>query len=444
MAAASRPAPVDSSGNPTRRPPRTPAARGYAGALPIVPVRARGLTVEGADGRRYLDCLSGDGTLVLGHNHPVVLAAIRDALASDAPLNAPESATPVKEAFLSELLRTLPSDLADGARVRFCAPSGAQATQTALELVRSAPGRTPVALCFYGGADPADAQLGTSAALFVDPLRGGSDCGGDPDNSSAVLAPNFWMRDLRYLAAARSIPLIADETRTGVARTGAFWAVDHSGITPDVMVLSRAVAAGLPLSVVVHRDSLDTEQPGTPAAPFRGNQLALAAGAATLAHVRTHGLATRAAALGARMLSQLDSLRAEFSCIRRVRGQGLMIDVEVLPPEADTTPEPSETFAAPAAPATRLTSTPFHHSHQSLRARPGAEGDPGLAVAVQRACLERGLIVGLDGPRADVLRLLPPLTVTDEQAAAVLDRFADAVASVSHAPAAPDARSPFS
>ena len=87
---------------------RESAARTYARSLPIVPVRARGLTIEGADGRRYLDCLSGAGTLALGHNHPVVLEAIRKVLDSGAPLHVLDLATPVKDAFTTELFRTLP------------------------------------------------------------------------------------------------------------------------------------------------------------------------------------------------------------------------------------------------------------------------------------------------------------------------------------------------
>lgn len=96
-----------------------------------------------------------------------------------------------------------------------------------------------------------------------------------------IPAPDDWMRRMREITAARSIPLIADEVQTGVGRTGAFWAVEHSGITPDVMVLSKAIGGSLPLAVVVYRDDLDVWQPGAHAGTFRGNQLAMAAGTAT-------------------------------------------------------------------------------------------------------------------------------------------------------------------
>src|SRR5882757_1637658 len=132
-----------------RQSARELAPRTYARALPIVPVRARGLTIEGADGRRYLDCLSGAGTLALGHNHPVVLEAIRKVLDSGAPLHVLGLATPVKDAFTTELFRTLPSAFAERARVQFCGPAGTDAVEAAFKLVRAATGRTGL-LAFTG------------------------------------------------------------------------------------------------------------------------------------------------------------------------------------------------------------------------------------------------------------------------------------------------------
>nr|WP_237530848.1 diaminobutyrate--2-oxoglutarate transaminase family protein [Streptomyces sp. SID3212] len=414
---------------------RESAARTYARSLPIVPVRARGLTIEGADGRRYLDCLSGAGTLALGHNHPVVLEAIRKVLDSGAPLHVLDLATPVKDAFTTELFATLPARFARHARVQFCGPAGTDAVEAALKLVRTATGRagllsftgayhgmTAGALAASGGApdvrvtrlpypydyrcpfgiggergaelaarwtenllDDPKGGVAAPAAMILEPVQG---------EGGVIPAPDAWLRRMREITAARSIPLIADEVQTGVGRTGTFWAVEHSGITPDVMVLSKAIGGSLPLAVIVYHEDLDCWPPGAHAGTFRGNQLAMAAGAATLAYVRENRLAERAALLGARMLGQLQGLAANHPCIGDVRGRGLMIGVELVSPEAD----------APAPP------------------------DPVLARAVQQECLRRGLIVELGGRQSAVVRLLPPLTLTDEQAAAVLDRFADALA----------------
>ncbi|MEV8454815.1 diaminobutyrate--2-oxoglutarate transaminase family protein [Streptomyces sp. NPDC052095] len=423
---------------------RESAARTYARSLPIVPVRARGLTIEGADGRRYLDCLSGAGTLALGHNHPVVLEAIKKVIDSGAPLHVLDLATPVKDAFTTELFATLPRRLAENARIQFCGPAGTDAVEAAFKLVRGATGRnglfaftgayhgmTAGALAASGGAEDIavtrlpfprdyrcpfgvggergaeiaarwtenlldDPKSGTPlpAGMILEPVQG--EGGVNP-------APDGWMRRMREITEARSVPLIADEVQTGVGRTGAFWAVEHSGIVPDVMVLSKAIGGSLPLAVIVYRAELDTWEPGAHAGTFRGNQLAMAAGTATLAYVRENRLAERAAALGARMLARLRALAADHPTLGDVRGRGLMIGIELVDPEADGDgPEP------PPAPA--------------------------LAAAVQQECLRRGLIVELGGRHSTVVRLLPPLTLTDEQATAVVDRLADALAAAERLP----------
>lgn len=469
-----------------RQSARESAARTYARALPIVPVRARGLTIEGADGSRYLDCLSGAGTLALGHNHPVVLEAIRKVLDSGAPLHVLDLATPVKDAFTTELFRMLPRGLAEHARIQFCGPAGTDAVEAALKLVRTATGRdgmlaftgayhgmTAGALAVSGGArdvrvarlpypqdyrcpfglggargaelsarwtesllDDTKSGVPAPAGMILEPVQG---------EGGVFPAPDAWLRRMREITAARGIPLIADEVQTGVGRTGAFWAVEHSGVVPDVMVLSKAIGGSLPLAVVVYRDDLDVWPPGAHAGTFRGNQLAMAAGAATLAYVRENGLAQRAATLGARMLAELRSLAAEHPCIGEVRGRGLMIGVELVNPAGEESgpgesgpvtsvvdapgPDVSVLDApgpdSPVLRAAGLDTSVLGDLAATARPHPPA---PQLAAAVQRECLRRGLIVELGGRHSSVVRLLPPLTITDEQAAAVLDRLADALA----------------
>ncbi|MFJ6529549.1 diaminobutyrate--2-oxoglutarate transaminase family protein [Streptomyces longwoodensis] len=476
-----------------RQAARESSARTYARALPLVPVRARGMTIEGADGRRYLDCLSGAGALALGHNHPVVLEAVRAVLDSGAPLHALDLATPVKDAFVTELFHTLPPGLADHARVQFCGPAGTDAVEAALKLVRTATGRTGVLAftgayhgmtaaaqdasghatdvrvtrlpypydyrCPFGIGGEAGAELAarwteyllddprsgvpTPAGMILEPVQG---------EGGVIPAPDAWLRRMRQITADHSIPLIADEIQTGVGRTGTFWAVEHSGVTPDVMVLSKAIGGSLPLAVVVYRDDLDVWEPGTHAGTFRGNQLAMAAGTATLAYVRRHRLADHAASLGTRMLTQLRTLADRFPCIGDVRGRGLMIGLEVVDPEREDadrrsrgceglhgerrSPERLGEGSDPVQPqasrdeadVSANRSTTHAPAPRAPRApRPAA---PGLAAAIRRECLRRGLIVELGGRHASVVRLLPPLTITDEQATAVLDRLADAVEAV--------------
>lgn len=429
-----------------RQAQRESAARTYARALPVVPVRARGMTVEGADGRRYLDCLSGAGTLALGHNHPVVLEAIRGVLDSGAPLHVLDLATPVKDAFTTALFETLPPQLAEHGRIQFCGPAGTDAVEAAIKLARTATGRagllafsgayhgmTAAALAATGDTAVRAALPGADAHVtrlpypydYRCPFGVGGDRGAelsarwtahvldDPKGGvqppaamlleavqgegGVVPAPDGWLRRMRQITAERDIPLIVDEVQTGVGRTGTFWAVERSGIVPDVMVLSKAIGGSLPLAVIVYREELDGWLPGAHAGTFRGNQLAMAAGAATLSFVRRHALHERAETVGARILGRLRGLAAHHACIGDVRGRGLMIGVEIV----DTGAEPDDHGALPAA--------------------------PHLARHIQRAALDRGLIVELGGRHGSVVRLLPPLTITDEQAEAVLDRLAGAI-----------------
>ncbi|MEV8463541.1 MULTISPECIES: aminotransferase class III-fold pyridoxal phosphate-dependent enzyme [Streptomyces] len=472
-------------GIPRRQPVREPAARTYARSLPVVPVRARGLTIEGADGRRYLDCLSGAGTLPLGHNHPVVLEAVRKVLDSGAPLHVLGVATPVEDAFVAELVRTLPPGLARHARVEFCGPAARDAVDAALRLVRAASGR-PGILAFTGAhhgaaADPVGSASGAGTlrlpypqdyrcpfgiggpqgaelaarwaeSLLDDPLSGlprpaGMIVEAVQGEGGVLPAPDAWLRRMRRITAERSLPLIADEIHTGVGRTGAFWAVQHSGVTPDVMVLSDAIGGSLPLSAIVYRDDLATARPGDRAPGPRGNQLAMAAGAATLSYVRENRLPERAADLGTRMLSRLRALADAFPCVGEVRGRGLMIGVELVREEGAgagasggavvsgggvTSEDAALAFGGGVASADAALVPCGGVVPGDAALAPGSgpvprPAAPELAAAVQRECLRRGLIVGLGGRHASVVRLLPPLTITDEQATAVLDRLADAV-----------------
>lgn len=427
---------------------RESSARTYARSFPIVPARAEGMTVEGTDGRRYLDCLSGAGTLALGHNHPVVLEAVRRTLDSGAPLHVLDLATPEKDDFTDALFATLPPAFADRARIHFCGPAGTDAVEAALKLTQTATGRRGL-LAFTGAYHgmTAGALAATGSVAVKEPVFAGSSAevtrlpypytyrcpfgvGGergaelsatyterlldDPSGGvvrpaamileavqgegGAVPAPDGWLREMRRITSEREIPLIVDEVQTGVGRTGAFWAVEHSGIVPDVMVMSKAIGGSLPLAVIVYDEEYDGWLPGAHTGTFRGNTLAMAAGAATLRYVAREGLAERAAIVGARMTARLEGLRSRLPVIGDVRGRGLMIGVELVDPEGPV---------------------------DSCGAHPYA---PELAERVRSGCLDRGLIVELGGRFGATVRLLPPLVITDEQAEAVLDRLTDAIA----------------
>ncbi|MEV7009505.1 diaminobutyrate--2-oxoglutarate transaminase [Streptosporangium sp. NPDC051022] len=428
---------------------RESSARTYARSFPIVPAYAHGMTIEGVDGRRYLDCLSGAGTLALGHNHPVVTEAIRRTVDSGAPLHVLDLATPQKDDFTDALFATLPRAVADHGRVHFCGPAGTDAVEAALKLTQTATGRhgvlaftgayhgmttgalavtgsvavkTPVAgiatdvtrlpypysyRCPFevGGARGAELSATYVERLLDDPSGGvvppaAMILEAVQGEGGVVPAPDSWLRRMRRITAERGIPLIVDEIQTGGGRTGAMWAVEHSGIVPDVMVMSKAIGGSLPLAVLVYHKDYDGWLPGAHTGTFRGNTLAMAAGAATLRHITREGLAGRASAIGALMMARLTALCAELPVIGDVRGRGLMIGVELVDPEG----VPDARGTLPAAPR--------------------------LAAEVRTACLDRGLIVELGGRHDSTVRLLPPLIITDEQVETVLDRLADAIATV--------------
>jgi len=419
---------------------RESGARSYARHLPVVPVRAEGMTVYGADGRRYLDCLSGAGSLALGHNHPVAVAAIRRVLDDGAPMHVLDLATPIKDEFTETLLSLLPAGLAQDAKLHFCGPTGADAVEAAIKLARIATGRAglvaftgayhgmtagalaatgnvavraPAAVpdagvtrlpfpqdyrCPYGvgGAageriaveharrlfDDPGSGMSPPAAMLVEPVQG---------EGGVLPAPDGWLRALRTLAAEHGMPLIADEVQTGLGRTGELWGVDHAEVVPDMMVLSKAIGGGLPLAVLVYRGAYDVWEEGAHTGTFRGHQLAMAAGTATMRFIAEHSLAERARKLGDRLAAEFTEAMDVQSAIGDVRGRGLMLGLDLVDPDA---------------------------AADALGARPPA---PGLARAVRAAALERGLIVELGGRHGAVLRLLPPLTMTEAEAEQVRD-----------------------
>jgi diaminobutyrate-2-oxoglutarate transaminase len=420
-------------------------ARTYARRFQLAIRRAEGLYVTDMDGRVFMDCLCGAGTLALGHNHPVVIAAIRRHLDEGYPLHTLDLTTPVKDEFVHELLGTLPPEFGAEARIQFCSPSGADAVEAALKLVKTATrreaiisfsggwhGQTHGALALMGEQGPKVPGLMPNVHFQPYPYqyrcpmgeRPCADCrcadyteiqladsdGGVPHPAGIILevvqgeggaipSPAGWLRQIRQLATRRGIPLILDEVQTGWGRTGTLYAFEHAGVMPDVLVLSKAIGGGLPLAVIVYRRELDVWQPGAHTGTFRGNQLAMAAGLATLRFIREQGLCARAAEMGELLMSRLRDLRSCHHFVGDVRGRGLMIGVEIVDPDA------GDRFGRP-------------------------RGDGELARRIQAECFRRGLIVELGGRRTAVMRLLPPLTVTAGQVEAICDVIGAAFAAV--------------
>lgn len=363
---------------------------------------------------------------------------------------------------MRDLLDFLPARLAARARVQFCGPAGTDAIEAALKLVKTATGRADV-LAFQGAyhgmtqgalqlmgntrpkqslrsplagvqflpypydyrcpfglhgdagvkaglryiesvlTDP-EGGVATPAAMILEPVQG---------EGGVIPAPANWLAGVRDLTRRAGVPLIADEIQSGFCRTGKRFAFEHAGIEPDVVVLSKAIGGGLPLSLVVYDQDLDQWTSGTHAGTFRGNQLAMAAGSVTLKVLREEALADHAAEMGARLAGHLRALQRDLPQIGDVRGRGLMQGVELIDPAQDDG----------RAPATAL------------------------AGQVQAECLRRGLIVELGGRHGCVVRFLPPLIITAAQIDHVCEIFAaalrHAVDTASLARSTPDARAPL-
>ncbi|ARP81327.1 diaminobutyrate--2-oxoglutarate transaminase [Bordetella genomosp. 8] len=456
-------------------------ARSYPRRLPLALRRAKGIYVEDVEGRVFIDCLAGAGALALGHNHPAVLEAIGQALRDDAPMLTLDLTTPVKDRFMRDLFDTLPPAFARDARVQFCGPAGTDAVEAALKLVKSATGRADVlafqgayhgmtqgALQLMGNLQPKRSLNTPLAGVQFLPypydyrcpfgLRGEAGVraglnyigsvlndpeGGVPRPAGMILeavqgeggvipAPASWLQGVRALTAAADVPLIADEIQSGFGRTGKTFAFEHADIVPDAIVLSKAIGGGLPLAVVVYRKELDLWSGGTHAGTFRGNQLAMAAGSATMRVLRAEPLAEHAGAMGLRLLGLLRQLQRDVPQIGDVRGCGLMVGVELVRPDADARGPradvavgPVDTVDAADAAASGLGAT--------LRAAPPAH--PTLAGAVQAECLRRGLIVELGGRHGSVVRFLPPLIISEAQIDRVFDIFSLSVRAALSAPA---------
>ncbi|WP_076430209.1 diaminobutyrate--2-oxoglutarate transaminase [Haladaptatus litoreus] len=421
-------------------------ARTYPRHLPITIERASGVEVEDVDGNVYYDCLAGAGTLALGHNHPVVVQAIEDVLDAERPLHTLDITTPTKERFVDTLFDSLPDEFSDSARVQFCSPAGTDAIEAALKLVKTATGNrsmlafqggyhgmTHGALGLMGNTAPKESVPGTMPDVHHLPYPSDYRCpfgiGGesghetasryvehvlsDPESGivspagmvlelvqgegGAIPAPDDWTREIRRMTRERDIPLVVDEIQTGLGRTGELYAFEHADIVPDVITLSKAVGGGLPLSVVVYKEELDVWEPGAHAGTFRGDQLAMAAGQATIQHVLENDLDSHAERMGDRLRGHLEDAQATFDCIGDVRGRGLMLGAEIV----DTAAETDD-----------LGHYPTHSD---------------LASEIRAECFDRGLIVELGGRDSSTVRFLPPLIVTKDDVDAIAERFYDAV-----------------
>ena len=352
----------------------------------LVIVRGQGATLWDAEGRSYIDCVGGQGAANLGHAHPAVVAAIREQ--AETLISCPEIFyNDQRAAYLEELTAALPTGLE---RVFLC-NSGAEAVEGALKAalilsgrrgvvatVRGFHGRTLGALSAtwepkyrepfmpliegfqhvpYDKIEPLDAAVtDQTAAVMIELVQG---------EGGVRPASQAYVQQVAQLCRDRGALLIIDEVQTGFGRTGALFACQRYGITPDILVLAKSIAGGVPMGAVAMRGELGPLPPASHGSTFGGNPLACAAARAALQALQNEKLPEQAAEKGAYLIEKLNALK--LAKVREVRGLGLLIGLEL-----------------------------------KERVQP-------FLVAL----MERGVLALPAGP--NVLRLLPPLVITYDQ-----------------------------
>ncbi len=423
-----------------RQAARESNARSYPRNLPIAIHRGLGSYVEDLDGNVFIDFLMSAGVLALGHSHPEVVEAVQEQV----PLliTALDFPTEPKDEFTTVQLSLLPEGMRDRMKIQFCGPAGENAVDAALKLCKTATGRGDVVTFhggFHGSTHSAMALTGlvsqkravtnTVPGVHFFPYPAGRHCalGGDPETTGArcleyferalkdplggiplpaavilevvqgeggaVAAPTDFVQGVRRVTHELGIPLIVDEVQCGWGRTGTWWAFEHHGIEPDVIVASKAIGGiGLPSAIILYDETLDVWPPGAHTGTFRGNQLAFVAGSAAARIIQRDGILENVREQGAYALAALQELQREHELVLEARGLGLMLGLEVQDP---------------------------------------AGGNPGpIARAIQRAAVERGLIIELGGRHDAVLRILPPLNVTRTTLDQALGILAESIAQV--------------
>lgn len=393
--------------------------RGVSTMLPFFASRAQGAEMWDAEGKRYIDFAGGIAVLNTGHNHPAIKAAVQAQI----------------ENFTHTCFQVMPyeSYIALAEEINAIAPidgdcqtlfvtTGAEAVENAVKLARIKTGRSGIIACSHGfhgrtnltmaltgKVNPYKAGFGpftpgifhmpypneyhgvsveealhgletlfkcdvdpySVAAIIVEPVQG---------EGGFVVAPAEWLQAIRDICDKYGILMIVDEIQTGFARTGKMFAIEHSGVKPDLMTMAKSLAGGYPLSGVVgKKEIMDASQVGGLGGTYGGSPLGCTAGLAVLKVIKEEKLVERAQEIGTLMTDRLKAMqsRNSLSCIGDVRGLGAMIAMELVKDRDSKTP------------------------------------DAELTKALVTKCSEKGLVILSCGSYGNVIRFLVPLVASD-------------------------------
>lgn len=399
--------------------------RGYCRSWPVVFDRAQGSYLYAETGDAYLDFFAGAGALNYGHNHPKLKRALIDYLADDRVTHSLDMYSVAKREFLQRFRDVILEPRGLDYKVQFPGPTGTNAVEAALKLARKITGRTSIVSftnAFHGmtlgslsvtgnsmkrgGAGvplahstpmPYDQYLDgqTPDFLWFERLLGDSGSGLDAPAAVIVetvqgegginVASAEWLRGLADVCKRNDILLIVDDVQMGCGRTGPFFSFEQAGIEPDMVCLSKSIGGyGLPLALTLFKRELDVWDPGEHNGTFRGNSPAFVTATTALDFWADDALEASTRAKGdhiARALGEMVERHPDAGI--SVRGRGLAWGI--------------------------------------------AFSDPSLAEKVSDLCFESGLLAETAGPDDEVLKLLPPLTITDEELEKGLDIIAEAV-----------------
>ncbi|MGG1574293.1 aspartate aminotransferase family protein [Fictibacillus sp. NRS-1165] len=390
--------------------------------LPVV--KEEGCYYYGLDGKTYLDFTSGIATANTGHRHPKVVEAIKKA--ADELMHGP-SGVIMYESIL-KLAKELRTVLPAGLDCFFFANSGTEAIEGAIKLAKHVT-RRPYVISFTGcfhGRSMGALSVTTSKAKYRKYLQPngltyqvpyasteGCPKGMDPGRYAAdklekdltslfkhqvtpeevacmivepvlgeggyIVPPAAWLKKMREICSLHGILLIFDEVQTGFGRTGEWFAAQTFGVTPDIMAIAKGIASGLPLSATVASKELMKQWPlGSHGTTFGGNPIACSAGLATLEVLKEEKLVENSNKMGAYAREKLLGLKGRHAIVGSIRSIGLMIGIEILDPP---------------------------------NGGPNGEG----VISILNKCLEKGVLFYLCGNEGEVIRMIPPLTVSQNQ-----------------------------
>lgn len=415
----------------------------------VAVAKAQGVHVTGADGTEYLDAISGEWVVNLGYNHPAIRKAV-DRQLGNAEYTTPVWESEIRTRFAEMLAQLSPGDLS----VTVFAISGAEAVEGAMHLAMRTTGGTDF-VCLDGAFH--GRSFGTIPLSYVHPgMYEGANKGLDSylkrqmripqyycyrcplgleretcglacaemidwslerahtakpagvlvetfqANGGMVPAPDGYMERASEICKSREVPLMVDEVQTALCRCGPIFSSENYDIEPDIVILGKAIGGGFPLSATIatpeYANLLDWEFGFT----LSGHPVSCAAGVAMLEVMEEEDLTTHSVQMGEMMMTRLRELQDNSTIVGDVRGQGLMIGVELV--EDRTTREPA-----------------FHK-----------------AAAMVEACLERGLMVGCTGPvfgeNGNTIKLKPAVNSTSDELMEMLDRFESALGVVEAMP----------